>query len=80
MTYNGRMVPIKVNRHDVCDILRATTALIVDFEIEAKDATVSEDRRKIAASSAKYWRELHDKIESQLDAFDEKNGFGNTAE
>lgn len=74
MSYNGKRVNLNVNRHDVCDILRATTALFVDFEMEANNADVSEDRRKIAASSAQYWRELHDKIKKQLDEFDEKNG------
>lgn len=74
MSYNERPVDLKVNRHEVCDILRATTALFINFEEEAKDPTVSADRRQIAAGSAKYWREFHDKIEAQLDAFDEKNG------
>lgn len=75
MSYNERPVNLEVNRHEVCDILRATTALFISFEDEAKDPTVSEDRRKIAAGSAKYWREFHDKIEAQLEAFDAKNGF-----
>lgn len=71
--YNGRKVPLNVNRHEVCDILRATTRLFLDFDHESKDPTVSEERRKIAAGSAKYWRDLHDKIEAQLDAFDAIN-------
>ena len=74
MSYNGKIVPLKVNRHEVCDILRATTALAIDFDKEANDPTVSAERRQIAAGSAKYWREFRDKIEAQLDAFDEKNG------
>lgn len=74
MSYNEKKVNLNVNRHDVCDILRATTALFVDYEMEASNPDISEDRRKIAKSSAQYWRELHDRIEAQLDAFDEKNG------
>lgn len=74
MSYNERIVNLKVTRRDVCDILRATTAVFIDFENEAKDPAVSADRRQIAAGSAKYWREFHDRIEAQLDAFDEKNG------
>ena len=73
MSYNERTVNLKVTRRDVCDILRATTALFVDFEREAKDPATSEDRRQIAAGSAKYWREIHDRIEAQLDDFDEKH-------
>lgn len=75
MSYNERKVNLNVNRHEVCDILRATTALFISFEEEANDPNVSTDRREIAAGSAKYWREFHDKIEAQLDAFDKKNGF-----
>lgn len=74
-TYNGRKVNLNVNRHEVCDILRATTALAISFDEEARDATVSEERRKIAEGSAKYWRDFRDKIESQLNEFDKKNGF-----
>ena len=75
MDYNGRKVKLDVNRHEVCDILRATTSLAISFDNEAKDPSVSEERRLIAASSAKYWREFRDKIEAQLDAFDKANGF-----
>lgn len=71
--YNGRKVPLKVNRHEVCDILRATTHLFSEFDSESKDPTVSEERRKIAAGSAKYWLDFHDKIKAQLDAFDAIN-------
>lgn len=71
--YNERKVPLNVNRHEVCDILRATTHLFLEFDSESKDPTVSEERRKIAARSAKYWRDLRDKIEAQLDAFDAIN-------
>jgi hypothetical protein len=74
MSYNERKVNLNVNRHEVCDILRATTALFLDFDREANDPSVSEERRKIAAGSAKYWREFRDKIAAQLDAFDKKNG------
>lgn len=42
---------------------------------EAKDPTVSADRREIAAGSAKYWGEFRDRIHAQLDAFDKENGF-----
>ena len=73
MNYNGRKVNLNVNRHEVCDILRATTALYLDFDKEANDPNTSADRREIAASSAKYWKEFRDKIAAQLDAFDEKN-------
>ena len=75
MTYNERKVNLNVNRHEVCDILRATTALYISFDEEAKDPAVPEERRKIAEGSAKYWKDFHNKIEAQLDAFDEKNGF-----
>ena len=69
-THNDIQIPLSVNRHEVCDILRATTHLFLDFETESKDPTVSEDRRKIAAGSAKYWRDFLDRIKVQLDAFD----------
>lgn len=71
--HNGKKVPLNVNRHEVCDILRATSHLFLEFDHESKDSTVSEERRKIAAGSAKHWKDLHDKIKSQLDAFDEIN-------
>ncbi len=58
----------------MCDILRATTALFINLEEDANDPSVSAERRKIAAGSAEYWRKFRDKIMSQLDAFDEKNG------
>lgn len=74
MNYNERKVNLNVNRHEVCDILRATTSLFISLEKEATDPNTSPDRRKIAEGSAKYWRDFHDKIEAQLDAFDEKNG------
>lgn len=74
MTHNERIVNIKVTRAEVCDILRAMTSLAVNFDMEASDPATSEDRRNICTSSAKFWRERRDKIEAQLDAFDEKNG------
>ena len=74
MNYNERKVNLNVNRHEVCDILRATTALYLEFDKEANDPATSADRRPIAASSARYWKEFRDKIAAQLEAFDEKNG------
>lgn len=74
MTYNERTVNLKVTRAEVCDILRAMTSLAVNFDMEASDPATTEDRRKICASSAKFWRERRDKIETQLDDFDKKNG------
>ncbi len=72
-TYNERRVNLKTNRHEVCDILRALTHLYIDFDREAKDPDTSEDRRKIASSSAQHWKELRDNIRVQLEDFDQKN-------
>lgn len=75
MSYNERRVNLNVNRIEVCDIIRATAALYISFDKEAKDATVPEERRKIAEGSARYWKEFRDKIKAQLNDFDKKNGF-----
>ena len=71
--HNAEIVNLKLSRHEVCDILRATTHLFLEFKEEVRDPNTTEERRKIAASSAKYWKDFHDRVEAQLDAFDEAN-------
>ena len=60
MTYNQRTMTVKLNRIEVVDLLIACNFVIDDLGEE----------------DAKKWKELQDKIEKQLDAFDLKNGYG----
>jgi hypothetical protein len=51
---------LKISRLELCDLLIATTSVANALE---KDG-----------HTAKKWRDLHDKLEEQLNAFDKKNG------
>ena len=70
---NDTKLTVELTRHEICDMLRATTHIFIDFETEARDEALPADRRRIAESTAKYWRALHDKIDAQLDAWDAKH-------
>ena len=57
MMYNAKTVTVKMQRIELCDVLLALT--LVDCEARQADA----DNHK--------WSDLHDKLQSVLDAFDE---------
>lgn len=64
---------IKLDRSEVCNLLRVITAIQTDQLTEAA-LTYSDEARKSFLTSAAGWEKLHDKIRTQLDAFDEKRG------
>lgn len=57
MTYNQRIINLKLTRSEVCDLLMACAEVA-------------------CASDAPKWKELHDKLLTILEDFDEKNAMG----
>lgn len=69
---NMKMRTLELTRADICKIMTAITAVKCDFMKELRSEDISEDRRKIAESSLDMWKELHEKVKSQLEEQDSK--------
>ena len=63
---NNEMMTLELSRHDMCDIKRALTAIIVDFHREISNQETTEDRRKTAESSLEMWKRLKARVDTQF--------------
>ena len=63
---NSEMMTLELSRHDMCDIKRALTTIIIDFRREISSQEITEDRRKIAKSSLEIWKRLKTKVDTQF--------------
>ena len=70
MVKNGMTVHVKMTRHELCDLLLATTGEKCSFMVFLHNAT-DENTKKIAEGGIRKWERLHDMLKEQLDAFDE---------
>lgn len=67
---------LNMHRTEVCDLMMACTALIIELENEMKhDETCPQYRREhVLPESIKKWKRLHDMLKEQLDTQDIENG------
>ena len=64
---------LNLKRSEVCRLSLATTSIWVDMNREYNDPETTENRKKVLEGSMKMWRDLHDKINAQLDEWDAKH-------
>ena len=69
---NDKTVSVKMRRIDLANLMTACTMIKYRWIAEAYQATKKEDRDCLEASAEK-WTYLHDMLERQLNAFDEKH-------
>lgn len=72
---NGKTYTIKIQRLKMIDLMMACTSIWGDAMTEMNDPNTSADRKAVLEGTIKKWKALHDELEEQLDAQDEKNGF-----
>ena len=62
---------LNMTRHEVCNLLLATTSIKFAVVDEINDENTPDERKEFLARTIDKWAALHDKIKMQLDAFDE---------
>lgn len=71
---NGKTVNVKMERIELCNLLLATTCIANDARHELAAVETTEERKSVLQGTIKHWRDLHDMLKSQLDAFDKTHG------
>ena len=62
---------LNLTRGEICKLMLACTEIWLEMDEEMKSAECDEYRKDhVLPESIKMWRELHDKLESQLDEQD----------
>lgn len=69
---NGEMMNLRMTRLEMCDLMLATTNIVVEARTEMNDPDTTETRKKILEGTIKKWTTLHDKISEQIKQFDEE--------
>lgn len=60
---------LDLTRHEVCNLLLATTSIKLAAVGEINDENTPDERKEILARTIDKWAALHDKIKMQLDGF-----------
>ncbi|MEG1758370.1 MAG: hypothetical protein RR235_07945 [Oscillospiraceae bacterium] len=71
---NEKTVNVKMKRIELCNLMLATTSISIDAMRELAAAETTEERKKVLPGTIKHWKDLHDMLKSQLDAFDKTHG------
>lgn len=69
---NGEMMNLRMTRLEMCDLMLATTNIVVEARTEMNDPDTTETRKKILEGTIEKWTTLHDKISEQIKQFDEE--------
>ena len=69
---NGKIMTLELTRLEMCDLLIATTNIVIEARTEQAAAETSETRKEILTGTIAKWKTLHDKIAAQIAAFDEE--------
>lgn len=67
---------ITLDRNELCDLMLACTAIVIDSRNEMEnDLSCSKYRREhVLPGTIQKWQRLHDLIEAQIDKIDQERG------
>lgn len=67
---NEETMTMEMKRLEICDLLIATTHIVIEARAELADEETTETRKEVLAGTIKKWKRLHDEIARQIAAFD----------